>query len=600
MRFSQDQFLTYSEWLFGDLDRWGGLWVGLIIAISLCFLGFAVSYLIALARSGPTEGFYAVAKVIRSFFSTDLPATSSRRIGAIAKLAFKEAIRRRVLVALAVFVVIIMFGGWFLDPKSPNPASLYISFVVTTTNYLVLLLALFLSTSSLPQEIKSRTIYTIVTKPVRPLEIFIGRVVGFGLVGTLILVVLGVMSYLFVVRGMRHEHEVAQIDGKGATGETTFDRSHKHTFRLGPDGVGVTNEVQSHRHSVRRIGNSDRYEVGPPQGYLGARIPVFGKLQFTDGDGQLANGGISVGYESNYHQWIEGASLMSAIYTFSQVTESAFPNGLQLEMNLGAFRTYKSDIITGVRGTIVLRNPDPQAEIESDRIPFIVQEYQVDRRVIPQTVRGRKKDQSMDLDIFRDIAPNGKLEVIIRCEDNGQYFGMAAGNVSLHAGDMPFWWNFTKGYISIWLQMIIVICFGVMFSTFLSGPVAIVATISFLVLGFFGGLASEIISKQREGGGPVESMIRIFTQSGAITELDLGSSILENAIKNVDEVIMRSMASLASALPNFNDLGTSDFLAYGVNLFGGLLGRHITMTVGYFLITCVISYFFLKTREMAA
>jgi ABC-type transport system involved in multi-copper enzyme maturation permease subunit len=597
MRFKPDQFWTYFEWLFDQ----GGLLNGFLLAVVLSVLGFIVGYLVSLARSGPSEGFYAVAKVIREFFRNDLPGTSMRRIGAIGRLAFKEALRRRVLVIVAIFVVIIMFAGWFLDTRSTNPARLYISFVVTATNYMVLLLGLFLSTFSLPAEIKSRTIYTIVTKPVRPTEIFIGRVVGFGAVGTVVLLVLGLLSYVFVVRGLRHEHESKSFSDTEMVGKTTFDRSHDHTFKLSADGVGVTSEENGHRHKVERVVENGQEKIvfGPPEGELGARIPMFGQLKFTGADGNEGSG-VSVGYESDYHQWIEGASLMSAIWTFDNVNESNFPNGLQLEMSLGAFRTYKGDIVTGVRGTIVLRNPDPESTVESDRIPFVVQEYQLDRRQIPRSVKGTKDNQSVELDLFKDLAPKGKLQVIIRCEDSGQYFGMAAADVSLRAGEMPFWWNFTKGYISIWLQMMIVICFGVMFSTFLSGPVAIVATLSCLVLGFFGSLATQVISKKMEGGGPIEAVIRIVTQQGVMTELDLGNAVLVRVIQSTDAGIMRSLQLLTSALPNFNDLGTSDFLAYGVNLFGGLLSRHITMTLGYFVVTCMVSYFFLKTREMAA
>ena len=142
MRFKPDQFWSYFEWLFEQ----GGLFQGFLLTLVLAVLGFLVGYLVSLARSGPSEGFYAVAKVIREFFRVDLPRTSWRRIVAIGRLAFKEALRRRVLVIVAIFVVIIMFAGWFLDTESSNPARLYISFVVTATNYMVLLLALFLST----------------------------------------------------------------------------------------------------------------------------------------------------------------------------------------------------------------------------------------------------------------------------------------------------------------------------------------------------------------------------------------------------------------------------------------------------------------------
>ena len=143
------------------------------------------------------EGFYAVARTIRDLIRFDLPGTSPRRIYALARLAFKEAIRRKVLFVVGLFLVVLLLAGWYLNPESDDPARLFISFVLTATNYLVLALALFISAFSLPAEIKSKTIYSIVTKPVRATEIVLGRMVGFIGVGTLILIPMGLSSYLF-------------------------------------------------------------------------------------------------------------------------------------------------------------------------------------------------------------------------------------------------------------------------------------------------------------------------------------------------------------------------------------------------------------------
>ncbi len=118
-----------------------------------------------MVRIGPGEAFLAVSKVISDLLRVDLPKTSLRRLWAIAILAFMEAIRRKVLVVIAIFIVGIMFAGWFLDRRTEQPAQLYFSFVLTATNYLVLLLGLFLASFSLPADIKNRTIYTITTKP---------------------------------------------------------------------------------------------------------------------------------------------------------------------------------------------------------------------------------------------------------------------------------------------------------------------------------------------------------------------------------------------------------------------------------------------------
>jgi hypothetical protein len=192
------------------------------------------------------------------------------------------------------------------------------------------------------------------------------------------------------------------------------------------------------------------------------------------------------------------------------------------------------------------------------------------------------------------------LEVVVRCKDAGQYFGMAQPDLYLRAGDSTFGWNMFKGFLGIWMQMVLIISLGVMFSTFLSGPVAMVATMTCLLLGFFGNLALDVASGDAPGGGPIESMIRMPLQTGAMVELDLGNPALETTIMVVDRGIMYTLVSVFQAIPRFGQFNTADFVAYGFNISGGLVARHLTMTLAYVILASVIAYFFIKTREMAA
>jgi len=592
MRLYPEQFWTYSEWLF---ER-GGLRDGLLLGLVLAILGFLVGLVVAVIKHGPGEGFLNVSRLIGQLFTVDLPKLSFRRIFAIAKLAIKESIRKKVLVVVGVFIVGMMFAGWYLDENADYPARLYISFVLTMTNYMVIVLGLFVSCFSIPADIKNRTIYTIVTKPVRPLELFLGRVFGFAAIGTIVIIAMGLLSYVFVVRGLYHEHEVVSSDLGGMTGETSYDQLHKHTFTLNESGTGRTDEVKGHSHLVEKVG--DKIVVKGPIDDLTARVPIYAKgLQFTGRDGE-ENTGYNVGYMSEYQKYIEGDTLSSAIWRFEGVTPKLFEKAIQYDMTISAFRTYKGDIVTPVGGLIYFRSLD--GKVETEREAFKVKEFKVDRRILPLQVKGFKNGEPAELDFFRDLAPEGSFEVVIRCQDRGQYLGMAAADIYLRPNDLYFFWNFIKGYISIWLQMFIVICFGVMFSCFLSGPVAIIATLSAIILGFFGFFVDEVYKNTSGGGGPVEALIRIPMQSGSAIELDLGNPTLEQGIKAVDRQLLYAIQLLKSAVPNFDQLGTADFVAYGVNLFGGLLGRHLTIAFGYFLLTCLVSYFFLKTREMAA
>lgn len=595
MRIEPDQMWGYFEWL---LTEWA-LVRGLLVAVGIAAVSFVVCYLIAMAKYGPSEGFYHVTKVIYDLIARDLPNTTFRRIYALSRLAFQEAIRRKVLVVMAVFIIGLLFAGWFLDPGSSNPAQLYISFVMTGSSYLVLLLGLFLSCFSLPADVKSKTIQTITTKPVRSTELVLGRILGFTAVGTLLLAGMGLLSYQFVVRGINHTHDVESILPDGS-GTTEYDVRHAHTFQmLEGESIGVTDVQKGHTHVVRRKSDGS-YEIGPPEGLLGARIPIFGKLHMTDRSGEVVSRGLNVGYESEYQTFIEGNSAMSAVWTFPAVKKSQFADTgtLPIELTLQAFRTHKGDIETGVRGEIYLRNEATQTETE--RRPFIVKEFAADRHEFPSIIAGSRDGEPRQIDIWRDICGDGDWQVVVRCTDNGQYFGASAADVYLRAGESRFGWNLFKGFLGIWFQMVLVISLGVMFSTFLTGPVAMVATLASLILGFFGSMAFDITSGKQVGGGPIESMIRMPMHTSATLELDLGNKTLENVVQWTDRAILYSVGVVFRALPRFGQFNTSEYVAYGYNIPGSLVWRHLTMTLGYFVLASLVGYFFLKTRELAA
>ncbi len=620
MTLQPEDFWTFSEWFLrpGSFLESAALQAMVLIAIFIVF-GVLVGYLIAAVSKGPGEAFYSVASVIRDLTVRDLPNTSLRRIFALAGLAMREAIRRKVLVAIGLFVVGLMFAGFMLDPRSDDPARLYISFVLTATNYLVLLLGLLISSFSLPEDFKNRTIYTIVTKPVRSTEVIAGRIVGFTAVGTIALLLMGTASYFFVKRSIQHTHTAtATRTGDVIEGKTTYDWNHEHTFILNENGEGVTDMQRGHRHVVSDGGKV----IGPPTGTLLARVPVYGKLTFYDRSGLKSAKGINVGYEDiggGYgssgisrwtgkavapnrfqHAYIEGASLSYALYTFENIFPERFDEaeeGVTIEMTLRAYRSYKGEIEIPVRGTLTLRNPD-KPQVMSKPIPFQVKEYLVDDHFVPAEVEADGATGEK-LNVFKDlVTSDGRLDVIVKCVDRGQYLGMTQGDVYLKAAESSFAWNLFKCFFCMWLQLILVISLGVMFSTFLSGPVSLVTTLVCIVIGFSAETVFALSVGDTPGGGPLESIIRLARQDAMTTELDVAASSYA-VIKTIDTVALKVLDAVATALPNLPRMNMSDFVASGFDVFGNLVARHTATTIGYVLATGLISYFFLKTREVA-
>lgn len=621
----EHRIVDYWTWLAGDPAKWrllqpetwgflsGLVAILLLLAIVVPFIWF----LFASMQMGPSEAFYLVARTVYGAFSDDLPRFSLRRTLAVARLSIQEAIRNRVLVvAFAVFVVLMLFAGLFLDVDNSNPARVYLSFVLTTTNYLVLLMVLFLSTFSLPADIKNRTIYTVVTKPIRSSEVVLGRILGFAAIGTTMIVLMGIVSYFFVVRGLSHQHEIVVADltdipppspdvpSPGKRGETSLDMYHRHTVEIDQNGNGKTNTVAGHWHPVTVTGEGENQKItlGPPQGMLIARAPVFGKLRVLDREGKITDKGINVGNEWDYRGYIEGGNTRSAaIWTFENVTPDRYKDGLPLELNLRVFRSYKGNIERGILGEIVIRNPNPQAKVRSSGpIIFESKEFQSDFKLIPRTLYSETGGSGKQgtIDLF-DLVDDGKVEVVVRCAEPGQYFGMAEPDVYLRPSDASFELNFAKAYLSIWLQMMMVTCFGVMFSTFLSWPVAVMSTVSVIILGFFSQFARDVATGVMEGGGPIESFIRMLTQANVQTDMEI-HWLLNNIVKGLDGALMYLMYAATYILPDFRNFDTSRFVADGYNIYGDIVAQQLTVGFVFFIVVAIVGYFFLKTREIAA
>jgi hypothetical protein len=598
-----------------------------VLAVLVAF-GLFAGYLLAALQHGPGVAFGRLWASISAGLE-DLRQLSLRRVVAMTRLAIKESVRRNVLVVFMVFVVILLFAGWYLDTASENPATLYISSVLKATNFLIVMLAVFLSTFSLPQDIKNKTIFTVVTKPVRAWEIVLGRILGFAAVGTLILGLMCLFSYVFVTRGLHHKHRVEMStlydvagDQPLRQGKTTLTAGHRHEFTVDEQGKGVTDARRGHYHVIRQEG--ERLVVGKPQGNLEARVPVYGSLRFLNRKGELSAQGINVGKEWFYRGYVEGRTLSAGIWRFENLKSRDYPDGLPVEMTIRVFRTYKGEIERGILGKIMLINGDPDVHrafiskdpnqisafnkdtaVESEPFFFYAQDFTPESRTFARKVKCLMLDGSTrEVDLFESLATAGSLEIKIQCEEPGQYYGMAQADLYIRAADKWFGWNFVKAYATIWLQMLVVTSFGVMFSTFLTGSVALLATIFVMVMGYFSRSIVAVATGEQQGGGPIESLVRVFRQDNLVTEMEAGIST--TAIKMIDVVAMTIMRAIAVVMPNFRDyaeyggLNTVRFVASGFDISSNLMWQHVVTSFAYVTIAACAGYFLLKSKEVAA
>jgi hypothetical protein len=189
--------------------------------------------------------------------------------------------------------------------------------------------------------------------------------------------------------------------------------------------------------------------------------------------------------------------------------------------------------------------------------------------------------------------------------DPGQYFGAARADLYIRSENKPFAWNFCKGYFGIWFQMVLMISFGVMFSTFLSGPVAMLITVGTLILGLFTTsfikpLTESVIEenyKVLQGGGPIESTIRLVTQTGLMTELEDNAGT--RFAKLADRAMMYGMRGVAALMPDLSRFNDARFVSQGYDVPHDLILQQATITAGFVLATFFAGFLLLRMREVA-
>ncbi len=278
-----------------------GQWA-LILGVCLLVI-LVVAYFVTLATVGMKRSFPEFGMHLKQGFR-ELVLVSPRRVLAIAHLVLRESIRRKALLVFVVFALLFMFGSWFISEPGERPemqATVHITFVLKAIAWLSVPVVLLLACWGLPQDIKQRSLHTVVTKPVRRSEVVMGRILGFSAIGTLILAVMAVAGHVWIKRQ-------------------------------------VPDEAQS---------------------LLVSRVPIYGTLDFTDENGNPAEKGVNTGDIWEFRSYITGATAASAIWTFEDITPEKLvevkdpetgetSRMLRLEYNFEAFRTHKGRMGKGV------------------------------------------------------------------------------------------------------------------------------------------------------------------------------------------------------------------------------------------------------------
>jgi ABC-type transport system involved in multi-copper enzyme maturation permease subunit len=133
------------------------------------------------------------------------------RIASIAYNTFREAVRDRVLYNLIAFAILLSAAAIFIGQISIEIERLVVvNLGLTAVSLFGVIIAIFVGIGLVSKEIEKRTLYTVLSRPVRRWEFIVGKY--FGLAGTLVVntlfMAIGVFGALLYVA---HRFSVADV-----------------------------------------------------------------------------------------------------------------------------------------------------------------------------------------------------------------------------------------------------------------------------------------------------------------------------------------------------------------------------------------------------
>ncbi len=256
-------------------------------------------------RIGVTYMGFVVLARVAVLLLVEMIAVRGRRLYSIARLSIYESNRRMWApwVVVTVFLLVLAFTHWFLQPpRVAEMGRLYVSTLSLLCSVLLTAMVTILTPLSIPTDIQQQTIYTVVSKPVRRLELIWGRMIGTMALVTLLVAAFGGISLLYLWR----------------TVGNTIEATDKLALKASKEGRMNDFKVLMEQADQLRT-------------RMSARVPIKGSLSFLDSRGTPHAVGIDVGAEQGRmkepRSHIEGATPSTAIWSYGVVPDPFTPPG---------------------------------------------------------------------------------------------------------------------------------------------------------------------------------------------------------------------------------------------------------------------------------
>lgn len=514
------------------------------------------------------------------------------RIYALAKLSFKEAVRRRVVwVFLSILILYLFPARWFFQEKPEDELKSIVGVTTRGMNVLLVSVGLLLAAFSIPTDIKNLTIHTIVTKPVERFEIILGRFFGYlGLVTAALLVMTCFGLILINAGNVSPEAAEESMKSRAARyGEMEFRSKRESDFK----GVDVGREYQYRRYIAGGSSQRAIWNFGslPDKFQSMESVPLeFAFDIYRTNKGEEGTG-IQISFEIVTHSWNPTKRIDDPQNPGNQITmQDAYDRDTKGAGNAqpGSANWEKVNKAARNYGRYIYRN-------------WQIFDYHTTSISVPPGLFQNAAEGTPDRESLIQGpagAPARRLQIQLRCESLGQFVGTAKHDLYFLESEGSFSLNYFKGAVGLWYRLVIALAIAIALSTYFAGVLSFLFAMFLFIGGFFLDFISELAKGLNIGGGPLESFDRLVRNQTATIELDPTPTV--RTLQVFDGAFRWLARRLIHVIPDVDRYGFTEYVSQGFSIGPDVLVVNLITLVGYVVPWLVASYYLMRAREIAA
>jgi hypothetical protein len=417
----------------------------------------------------------------------------------IAKQTLKAAIRYRFVVAMAVALLVIVFGIPLLvksDGTAKGTVQIVLTYTLGSTTALLGIASLWMGCGTLAREIEDNVMQMVAVKPIARWRVWFGKWLGIMLLNAALMVPTG-LAIFFLINARADSPELDE-----------FEKAK------------LQNEVLVSRSSIREAKRD--FSISRQRAYVYALLVAEEKTQYTETEQALRMSVTGpehiLSFRPDYPRLVEQAKTRPLPEILAQLekleSEAVRMSKASYEVVLpGQDRFWEfqidPDIVDEVnQKPVYLRfkfNADDEYDPKSHTLWFSIGEG-TSKRWPPEGAfkemrRGSSAfhEEQLPKEIVPDKGPNKGLVRVHFVNQNSErpiIFLMEDGPMILYH-DGGFGMNLFRGLLIIYFWLGLISAIGLMASSFLSFPVATFMSLGILLISASGGTLQQIID---EGG----------------------------------------------------------------------------------------------------